>query len=88
MSVSKDDLRINESDYYKIPTLREQPTNHRLTADDVADPGRIALTYGFSHDMWKVILKFNSIVDPIDELIPGLLLEIPSQGDVQRLRKI
>ena len=88
MALTKDTLRLNNSDYYKIPKIREQPINHTLTFEDVADPGKVALNYGFSHEMWKVLLRFNSIVDPIDELIPGLILSIPNAEDLKRLKQI
>ena len=88
MAISKADLRINKSDYHFVPEFNSETSYHTITQEDAADPGRIVSKYGFNHDMWKVILKFNEVVDPIDELVPGMVLLIPQRGDLQKLKRI
>ena len=88
MSISKADLRINNSDYFREILMSKVPKYHVITELDVADPGRIALTYGFTHDLWKIILKYNHVVDPIDELSAGEILQIPDNEELKSLKTV
>ena len=88
MAVTKDDLRINESDYYRIPKFQDEPRYHTITEKDTADPENIAFAYDLSRELWKVVLRFNGIVDPLDDLVVGNTLAVPTISDIQRLKDI
>lgn len=88
MPITKDDLRLNESDYYEDIILDEQPILHTVTEEEASDPGRIALAFGYTHEQFKIILRYNGLIDPFDEVVPGFIMNIPSLQDIQKLRKI
>lgn len=56
-----------------------------VTAKDVANlPGISFNVYGTT-DLWHVILSFNGLSDPLNDLYPGLVLNIPNKSDVLAL---
>jgi hypothetical protein len=83
--ISKGDLRIPDSNFYEIPNLKEEPIAHTVTDEDVNDPGRITHLYDYPFDTWAVIMRFNNIVDPINDLVPGLVIYIPSKRDLKEI---
>lgn len=88
MSVTIDDIRINESDYFHSLEFSSIPSTYILKHEDIADPGRIALKSGYRHNLWPIILKYNNIVDPMEELVVGLTLQIPAREDINRLKEL
>jgi hypothetical protein len=56
-----------------------------VTAKDVANlPGISFNVYGTT-DLWHIILAFNGLSDPLNDLYPGLVLNIPNKSDVLSL---
>lgn len=60
------------------------PAKNTLVVDqsDVANAPGIAFRFYGSADYWWVILLFNGILDPIEELTAGLVLQLPSLADI------
>ena len=88
MAVNKDNLSINNSNYYRDLPISEEPSYYTVTNEDAADPGRVALKFRHKHDIWRIILKFNKIVDPIEEMTAGTVLRIPSKADISNLKRL
>lgn len=60
-------------------------TTYTVTAKDVANlPGISFNVYGTT-DLWHIILAFNGLSDPLNDLYPGLVLNIPNKSDVLSL---
>lgn len=50
-------------------------------ADNANSPG-IAFDYYGSADYWWIICMFNGILDPVEDLTPGRVLQLPSLADI------
>jgi hypothetical protein len=87
MAITKEDLRETESNIYKETNFFEDPIQHIITEEDVHDPGRITILYDLPFDTWPLILRYNVIVDPIDQMIPGNILFIPTIRELRRLKE-
>jgi hypothetical protein len=83
--LTKENLRVEDSNFYNIPVINEEPIRHRVTDEDVYDPGRIMFLYEYPFDQWPVILRFNNIIDPFEDLIPGMVLQIPTKQSLKDL---
>ena len=86
MAVTKENTRVNNSSFFETPKLTSVEEKYILVEEDTADPGRIALKLGFTHDQWSLVLAFNRIIDPFVDLVPGLEIIVPSVLDVRNLR--
>ena len=83
--ITKENLRIKDSNFYDVPDFVEEPTKHIITDEDILDPGRITHLYGYKFDLWSIILRFNNIIDPFSDLEPGMVLLIPSRKDLREI---
>ena len=54
-----------------------------VNAQDVARPDLMAARVLGAQELWWVLLKYNDIDDPWNELYPGQILEIPSVTAIQ-----
>ena len=54
-----------------------------VTAQDVARPDLMAARILGAKELWWVLLKYNNIDDPWNELYPGQTLSIPSLSAIQ-----
>lgn len=53
-----------------------------VTQKDIANlPGIAHREYG-SVDLWRVILSYNAIKDPIQDIVPGTVLILPTKSSV------
>lgn len=74
-------------------SLRYPVQIYRVTSEDIMRPDLISYKAYGTVKYWWVILVFNDIEDPLTEIQPGLLIEIPHKMDVYdfqrryRLRK-
>jgi hypothetical protein len=85
--ITKEHLRVTTSSYFKTPDVINTYSRYTVTKDDVSDPSRIALKVGWAHNQWPLLLAFNSITDPINELTVGSSIIIPNNEDVKVLKK-
>ena len=79
---SKKVFRYNQfqSPYKNIRFMLRQASSYTVTKSDM---GRIATisyrVYGTT-TLWRVILEYNQIQDPITELYPGVVLALPDKA--------
>lgn len=68
---------------YKNLRYRLKPSStYTVTQKDVANlPGISYNVYGTT-DFWHVILVFNGLSDPLNDLYPGLVLQIPDKTSI------
>ena len=83
--ITKEHLRIKDSNFYDTPDFIEEPIKHTVTDEDINDPGRVTHMYGYKFNLWSVILRFNNVVDPFDDLEPGMVILIPDKKDLRKI---
>jgi len=83
--ISKGYLRYTDSNFYKKLVFKFEPWRHRVTFEDINDPGRVTFKYGLPFASWPLILKFNAIVDPFEDLVTGIVLLIPTLKELKRV---
>ena len=60
---------------YKISSVKQ----YKVTSTDMANlPGISYVTYG-TVDLWRAILEFNGLTDPLSDIYPGVVLRLPSK---------
>jgi hypothetical protein len=77
-----DNYDIFASAYRNIRFAIQPQTQYQLTKTDLANlPG---LAYKFFGDvsLWRMILAYNGISDPMSEVAVGLVINIPARADV------
>lgn len=73
---------VFKSTYKNIRYRMGTNQTYTVGVDDVANlPGISYKLYG-TVDLWRVILEFNGLSDPINDLYVGQVLQIPSKTDV------
>jgi hypothetical protein len=60
----------------------EAYTLHELTPEQVGNAPLLAYQVYGSEDLWWIILAYNAILDPEQELIPGKILRIPDFASI------
>jgi len=73
---------IFSSAYKNIRFAIQPQTQYQLTATDMANlPG---LAYKFFGDvsLWRLLMAYNGISDPLSGVAVGMVLNIPSRSDV------
>ena len=71
-----------KSAYKNIRFAMQPQTQYQLTSTDLANlPG---LAYKFFGDvsLWRVLMAYNGISDPISQIAVGIVLNIPARADV------
>jgi hypothetical protein len=71
-----------KSAYKNIRFAIQPQTQYQLTATDLASlPG---LAYKFFGDvsLWRVLLAYNGVSDPLSEIAVGVVFNIPARADV------
>ncbi len=77
-----DNYDIFKSAYKNIRFAIQPQTQYQLTATDLANlPG---LAYRFFGDvsLWRILMAYNGISDPMSEVGVGVILNIPARSDV------
>lgn len=73
---------IFKSAYKNIRFAVRPQTQYQLTAADLSNlPG---LAYKFFGDvsMWRILMAYNGISDPLSEVAVGMTINVPSRADV------
>jgi hypothetical protein len=83
--LKKEQLHIPLSNFYIRFPFKEEPIRHLVTDDDLYDPGKLAFKYNFPFSYWSIILRYNGIVDPINDIEVGMILYIPSAKELKNL---
>jgi hypothetical protein len=71
--------------YKNIRHLLPAVNTYVVTASDVANLPGIALNVYRDKDYWWVIGLYNGIIFPETDLVPGLVLQLPSLSDINSL---
>jgi hypothetical protein len=53
-----------------------------VTEPDIGNLAGLAFRYYSDVSMWRVILAFNGLQDPIQDMWPGQVLKLPAKTDV------
>lgn len=77
-----DDLDLLSNQLFREP-FAETDAKFVVNAQDVARPDLMAERVLGSSTLWWVLLKFNNIDDPWNELWPGQILKIPDQSSIE-----
>lgn len=73
---------IFRSAYKNIRFAVEPTTKYQLTATDMANlPGLANFYYGDT-SLWRGLMAYNGISDPISEVAIGITLNIPTKADL------
>ena len=68
--------------YINIKFLLQAAKSYIVDVNDAANAPGIAFAFYGSVDYWWVVCMFNGIIDPITELTPGRVLQLPTLADV------
>lgn len=71
------------SSYFYLFRTKYAVRQYQLEIGDVGRPDIISFKAYKSMDYWWIILKYNDIMNPWDELKPEVVLKIPSMRDIQ-----
>lgn len=76
------DYSIFRSNYKNIRFALAPNGTYVINESDMANLPGIAFRYYGDVSMWRVLLAYNGLQDQIQEVYPGLILNIPSKTDV------
>ena len=80
--VSPKTLSYLSAKYLNIRYIVPARDTFVVTQAYVANAPGIAFDYYGSQDYWWVVCLFNGILDPIEDFVPGLALQLPSLTDI------
>lgn len=64
--------------------LKARDTYQVTTADSCNLPGIAHKVYG-DKGYWWIIGMYNGIIDPVQDLVPGLVLQLPAISDINAM---
>lgn len=73
-----------KSAYKNIRFALAASGSHVINEADMANLPGLALRYFNDTSAWRVMLAFNGLQNAIQEVYPGLVLQIPSKDDVSK----
>jgi len=62
--------------------MKYTPSHYRVDDSDIPDPALISYRVYGDVGFWWVVLLVNGIENPLAELEPGMILEIPNKLDI------
>ena len=64
--------------------MNEQ-SQYVVTSEDIANlPGISFKIYGTT-DLWRILLEYNGLTDPLSDIHVGLTLRVPDKSDILTL---
>lgn len=70
------------SKYKNLRYLLKTSITYKVTAADMANlPGISYKVYG-TVDLWRAILEYNGLSDPLNDIYAGLLLNLPDKSEL------
>lgn len=69
-----------KSTYKNIRFLLSKTSTYTVTKKDMGRIATISYNVYGTTTLWRVLLEYNQIHDPITELYPGVVLDIPDQA--------
>ena len=83
--ITKKNLREKDSNFYKSLKFIDEPILFTISDDEVTDFGKIMFALNYPFEYWNIILKYNDVIDPFEDLPAGTTLLIPPQKDLVNL---
>jgi hypothetical protein len=84
-STNKPSLNYLSAKYKNIKFLLQAERSYLVTSSDAANlPGIAHKVYG-DKDYWWIIGLYNGIIFPESDLVPGMVLQLPSLTDINTL---
>jgi hypothetical protein len=84
-SVKNPRLNYLSAKYKNIRHLLPAVNTYVVTSSDVANLPGIAFNVYRDKDYWWVIGLYNGIIFPEKDLVPGMVLQLPSLSDINAL---
>lgn len=81
-SPSPDRLNYLSAKYKNIRFNLKASQSFTLTNQDIANAPGIAFSVYGDVGYWWVICMFNGVISPIEDLVPGATLQLPSLSDL------
>ena len=78
ITVELDSLSV----YFSKQSLIREPAVHRITVAEEGRPDIIAAKYYGNWSYWWVVMVFNDIMDPFEELLAGSVITLPVEEDI------
>lgn len=69
-----------KSTYKNIRFLLNKTSTYTVTKKDMGRIATISYNVYGTTSLWRVLLEYNQIHDPITELYPGVVLDIPDKS--------
>lgn len=69
-----------KSTYKNIRYLLQQASTYTVTKQDAGRIATISYNIYETTSLWRVLLEYNQINDPLTELYPGVVLAVPDQA--------
>lgn len=69
-----------KSSYKNIRFILNKASTYTVTKKDIGRIATISYNVYGTTTLWRVILEYNGIHDPLSELVPGVVLEIPDKA--------
>lgn len=80
--VEGEGYNVFKSTYRNLRYRIKNSQPYRVSVDDMSNlPGIAFKAYGTT-DLWRVILEFNGLSDPLNDVFPGQILNIPQKSDI------
>ena len=76
------ELDLSSSYFYLFKTTRPI-RKYQLDRWEKGRPDMLSQKIYGQDDYWWVLLKYNNIMDPYEELVGGVILEVPDVLDIQ-----
>jgi hypothetical protein len=78
-------LNYMSAKYKNIKFLLEPQDSYQITSSDASNlPGLAHKFYG-DKGYWWIIGLYNGILDPVTDLVPGTVIQLPSLTDINNL---
>jgi hypothetical protein len=79
-NIPEKDLLLNHWDQFEI---KRPLSYYQIVESDLQRPDLLSLRVYNIYDYWWILYKFNTIMDPWNDLTPGDIIKIPHILDIE-----
>ena len=73
------------SKYKNLRYVMNEVDQYVVSSDDIANlPGISFKLYGTT-DLWRILMEYNGLSDPLSDIYIGLVLRVPDKSDILTL---
>jgi hypothetical protein len=76
------ELDLSEGKFSLFET-KAQVRMYQLDSYEAFRPDIISYRIYNTTSYWWILMKYNNIIDPLEELVPGLILKVPDASDIR-----